>query len=344
MLYQLGGYRPQLQWHQHTYDNRILAEEIAGPGSPLHNRHNAPIELILGIRISGTTHLLLTHDEVSGLCRRNRNLPWPRGRPFLSSDFESLSPIYFNTVEELTNLLDKLKPKKTKQDFDTSTLNKGFRDGNAGLLRGAFEHGRIFYKVLHQSIDLQKYGMRDSSWTRSIRVCSFVFNTQHILFDGRSTQDRLRYPRVLDIAFAEAKIPSLELDPSTATYIIKAENRTLNKSKGFFRLPFAHGTTDTLPEHEISNRFQDIFQSYQDRPMVLLVYEEELTKNALKNLGVPTEAFTADLKHLLEKMEEDQKPPISSSRDPRNYNIKKEEDHKPLISPSRDPRKYTIKK
>ena len=78
--------------------------------------------------------------------------------------------------------------------------------------------------------------MRDSSWTKSIRVCSFVFNTPHIIFDGRSTQDRLRYPKVLDIAFAEAKIPSLELDPSTATYIIKAENRTLNKSKGSFKL------------------------------------------------------------------------------------------------------------
>ena len=32
--------------------------------------------------------------------------------------------------------------------------------------------------------------------------------------------------------------------------------------------------------------------------MVLLVYEEELTKNVLKNLGVPTETFTNDLKHL----------------------------------------------
>lgn len=94
-----------------------------------------------GIRRSGTVHLLLTDDEVSEFCRRNRNLPWPR-RPFVSSDFESLSPIYFHTVEELTNLLEKLKPKKTKQDYDTSTVNKGFRDGNAGVLRGAFEHGR----------------------------------------------------------------------------------------------------------------------------------------------------------------------------------------------------------
>ena len=33
--------------------------------------------------------------------------------------------------------------------------------------------------------------------------------------------------------------------------------------------------------------------------MVLLVYEGELTKNVLKNLGVSTEAFKTDLKHLL---------------------------------------------
>ena len=37
-----------------------------------------------------------------------------------------------------------------------------------------------------------------------------------MIFNGRSTQDRLRYPKVLDIAFAEAKMLSLELDPSTA--------------------------------------------------------------------------------------------------------------------------------
>jgi hypothetical protein len=43
-------------------------------------------------------------------------------------------------------------------------------------------------------------------------------------------------------------------------------------------------------------------------------------------------------------MEEDHKPLISPSRDPRNYSIRKEEDHKPPISPSRDPRNYSIKK
>jgi hypothetical protein len=60
----------------------------------------------------------------------------------VSSDFESLSPIYFHTVEELKNHLGELRPKKQGTGFDTSTFNKGFRDGNAGVLRGAFEHGR----------------------------------------------------------------------------------------------------------------------------------------------------------------------------------------------------------
>ena len=95
-----------------------------------------------GIRRPGTVHLLLTHEEVAGFFRRNRDLPRPRGRPFVSSDFESLSPIYFHTVEELTNYLGELRPKRQGKDFDTSTVNKGFRDGDAGVLRGAFEHGR----------------------------------------------------------------------------------------------------------------------------------------------------------------------------------------------------------
>ena len=67
--------------------------------------------------------------------------------------------------------------------------------------------------------------MRDS-----ICVCSFVFNTPHIIFDDRSTQDRLRYPKVLDIVFADVITPSLELDLS-AIHDIKAENRTQQKRR-----------------------------------------------------------------------------------------------------------------
>ena len=41
-----------------------------------------------------------------------------------------------------------------------------------------------------------------------------------ILYPGSS-----EIPKVLDISFVEVKILSLELDPSTATHIIKADNK-----------------------------------------------------------------------------------------------------------------------
>ena len=58
-----------------------------------------------------------------------------------------------------------------------------------------------------------------------------------ILYPGSS-----EIPKVLDIAFVEVKILSLELDPSTATHIIKADNTEDTQQKqGFFKI----GTSPT---------------------------------------------------------------------------------------------------
>jgi len=58
--YQLGGFRPQIQWFRH--DEKKLAQAIAGDGSPLRVG-KAPVELIYGIKRCGTSHLLLTESQ-----------------------------------------------------------------------------------------------------------------------------------------------------------------------------------------------------------------------------------------------------------------------------------------
>lgn len=61
-------------------------------------------------------------------------------------DFESVSPIYFNSADELKKKLGLLKQKQRKgkkeEPWDTSQANRSFTDGDRGILRGEFEHGR----------------------------------------------------------------------------------------------------------------------------------------------------------------------------------------------------------
>jgi hypothetical protein len=71
----------------------------------------------------------------------------PLKRPRMSTDFESLSPITFQGVEDLTKKLSSYKPKYTKRRTtiqDNSPANHSYFlvGEEPNLTRGAFEHGR----------------------------------------------------------------------------------------------------------------------------------------------------------------------------------------------------------
>lgn len=102
------------------------------------------ISFVLGIKRSGSSHLLLTESQTGDLARFFR-LPHPTTRSIPASEFESLSPIAFWDAEELTKKLASLKPKshKGKEPYDSSQANKQYNiDGTDGIQRAAFEHGR----------------------------------------------------------------------------------------------------------------------------------------------------------------------------------------------------------
>lgn len=156
-----------IDYDRFRYDDKRLAQTIAGQGSPLRVG-NDPLELILGesdpkitlkdeqlanqpvfnhyigIKRSGTSHLLLTESQAWDVSSRLR-LPSPSGSPIPSTSFESLSPIDFWDAEELAKKLATLKPKhhKGRSQVDNSQVNKSFNEGgDQGIYRAAFEHGR----------------------------------------------------------------------------------------------------------------------------------------------------------------------------------------------------------
>ncbi|THH27430.1 hypothetical protein EUX98_g6762 [Antrodiella citrinella] len=109
-LYQLGGFRA----HTSVMIPRDLAALVCPKGG---------IELILGVLPSGATYLLLEEGPFLRLFRRSRDRPWS------SSDFRSLSPIYFDSREALEKKLEQYvhnKKNKKGQPRDRSKANTAY--------------------------------------------------------------------------------------------------------------------------------------------------------------------------------------------------------------------------
>ena len=96
----------------------------------------------LGIKIHGTSHLLITKENAEMLAHSERER-YPHGPPLSARDFESLSPISFHDAEELGKKISSLKPRGGKnRPGDTSQANRGYDRARDDFYRGAFEHGR----------------------------------------------------------------------------------------------------------------------------------------------------------------------------------------------------------
>lgn len=168
-MYPLGGkVYEALRQHQHPHDGGLKLELTLGVFqslikslSPTHSS---------GIKRSGTSHLLLTKDEhdtiqresnkIEGATRaafyntpftseKNRKqaeeamrcsfLRWS-GIRFTAADFESVSPIAFKDLQELSAKLESLKPVR-QAPTDNSAANRAFQHGERPH-RGQFENSR----------------------------------------------------------------------------------------------------------------------------------------------------------------------------------------------------------
>ncbi|KAF8063358.1 hypothetical protein FPV67DRAFT_239018 [Lyophyllum atratum] len=320
--YQIGGFRPHVDWPEYRYDDKKLAQIIAGDASPLRTRGRGPqepIELVLGIKRTGTSHLLLSGQQIQDIVRAFHE-PYPRAPPALSTDFESLSPIYFRNPSEFADKFGTLKIKtvKNRVSTDNSQSNKQFVSGDDGVQRGGFEHGRLLYQILHNPINPEMYSLDDTSWTRSFRVYSFVFTPRSD--DIRVSAERRMNPTALDCGISEATIPELQLKAGSSIHLYSTNNRFMNA--GSKKLIFQHGTTEELDSMVMSARLKGFFEEQTVSnlgPMILLVHDEEMSTNMLRKCGVDVSSWDSGLKGLLgfEAPEGRQGAGPSRSNDPR---------------------------
>ncbi|KAG6830697.1 hypothetical protein H0H92_015173 [Tricholoma furcatifolium] len=302
-FYQIGGFRPHLQWWHYGKDQTLI-EEVAGTHSPLRSPGNEYIELVLGIKPTGTSHLLMTEPQVKSMVRAYRK-PYP-SHYTSASEFESLSPIYFRSKDEFQETFRRLKitsTKKGRENWDNSPENKPFSLGSLNLRRGSFEHGRS----APDAIDVNKFNLGNLTWVQAAAVYSFAFSLRAP--DTRSREDRMRYPLqgALDCGLARATIPYLHYQEGSAIHYIFSNNRVLGQGPKSPKLRFLHGETKELVDLEIVDMIRNFFSAMTNNgategasaPIILLVHDEEVAMSILKACGVDTSNWKSGLKDIL---------------------------------------------
>lgn len=128
----------------------------------LADRDTGHLQLILGILESGASYLLLTPSEMDDIARTARQKPTRGRNTYPASDFLSLSPISFETVDALTKKLKSytqstkssrkknratVESRANEEPHDSSQSNKTYVRGERSR-RYAFEQQRSAHESL----------------------------------------------------------------------------------------------------------------------------------------------------------------------------------------------------
>ncbi|KAJ6470817.1 hypothetical protein C8R47DRAFT_1054685 [Mycena vitilis] len=224
-----------------------------------------------------------------------------QGVCFAPADLESLSTISFADMDELLAKLQSLNPPGRKAAVDNSPANKAFQDAALGIGRGQFENSRLFYQVLQSTMpipDRKLCALGDSSWTSSIRVFTLCYNTW--TSDTRPLQERKSHPRLLDIGWCEAPVPSLEGENKMPRHIVIQENQLLTNHGKKDR--YEYGETEICGMQVAAQRVQAVFGKYAQptpHPAILLVHNVETALTVLSNIGVDLSHWDLQLRNLL---------------------------------------------
>ncbi|KAJ7633782.1 hypothetical protein DFH06DRAFT_1479404 [Mycena polygramma] len=244
-------------------------------------------------------------------------LRWRYNVCFTSLHFESVSTIPFANIGELSVKLESLQPGR-KAAVDNSPANKAFQVAALGIGRGQFENSRLFYQVLQSTMpipDRKLCALGDTSWTSSIRVFSFCYNTW--TSDTRPLQDRKSRPRLLDIGWCEAAVPSLEGEHKMPRHIVIQENQQLINCGKKDR--YEYGETEICSIRIATQRVQAVFGKYAQptpHPAILLVHNVETALTVLSNIGVDVSHWDLRLANLLRSTDSPNPPTRGGSQRP----------------------------
>jgi hypothetical protein len=295
IYYQVGGFGAHIKG---GYDINLLGRTFAGDQSPLRVDQKG-VELVLGVVKSGATYVLITGEQARAF---NNISVESRRPPCEPNDFESLSPIFFTGAKDLSSFMSRHKTKNTggQRGTDNSQANRHYimTNGNEGILRGAFEHSRVLFRIFKDEIDIRKFSIHDLRWMTHLRMYSLVFNTW--ARDERPKQDRLENPKLVDIGWTKVSIPDLR--PMETVHYIQSENTMFGQGPKLDSQEFLHGTSETISKASISQHLSDLFLGDGNQggdPIILLVNGDESTRYALRSLGIDVTAWKSGIKELL---------------------------------------------
>jgi len=83
--------------------------------------------------------------------------------------------------------------------------------------------------ITKNQIDASKFGLDDTSWSRSFRMYSLAFNIWPV--DNRTTREKLERPLMLDISWTQVELPEFFTTMGDAVHLVPSSARFLRKGK-----------------------------------------------------------------------------------------------------------------
>ncbi|CAE6461244.1 unnamed protein product [Rhizoctonia solani] len=295
-FYQVVGYQGHFRpnyWkpHRDFGDHHEFAQEphaveaIAGSKSELWvktdsegNETTPFIELIMGVRPHGAISILIPEGHFDyhikpamGWTHRSHSCP----DPYPTTMYASLSPIRFESKNELAEMLKNLRPAKAgMKRCDDSKLNKYMKEGDLKPERGMFEQARLLWQILYASrTDLPTiYGLPAPPSDLRLVYFSFTLWIDPTTYNISANEDS----QVLDFGWHE---PSTE---TTQHYIIEEYASVLKGSLD--KADFAHGESTTIHESNIANTLRSLFTG--PHPIVLVTHDRARASRFLASKGI----------------------------------------------------------
>ncbi|KAF8127847.1 hypothetical protein EV363DRAFT_1341549 [Boletus edulis] len=307
--YQISGY----QAHSHNwfkkFDDKPLIREIMTMKSKLFRTRgeDSPVELVLGILPSGASYLLMTGEQMQTFTLKHRlNIP---KTPWRASDFRSLSPIYFNSTDELSAKFATYKQRprnKNRRDhekpLDNSQANRGFvqpgPNDTAVLYRDYFEQQRTLYRLVTRDLEPGKVGLVTPPWLGGVRIVSLVLGEWTV--DNRPRTVRLNDPRLVDVGWTDALLPSFFENLTGSTVHLKLESTVKMINPGSKNPYFSQVVEDDLAG--LYQRLRDLLSHDANKsgiPLIVLVHDEDMARGLLSRAGINLDLWSSGLSNLL---------------------------------------------
>ncbi|KAI6144380.1 hypothetical protein BKA82DRAFT_4177387 [Pisolithus tinctorius] len=275
-FYQVSGFRAHSNGWFKQYDDKPMIRALASERSKdfRPGGSDAPLELVLGILPSGASYVLLSTEQMHSFTQKHR-LSIPR-RPWRSSDFLSLSPVYFRTEAELSSKLATIGG-ETEEPKDNSQANRGYVH-----YRAYVEQQRMLYHLLAKLIMPEKFALSPPTWLAGVRVISIVF--------VQWSYERLQNPNLIEVGITDAHFPSF-FDTLTGTTLhLKLKQAAKNPHS---KLP-NHSKVEEITKPELPQRLCTL-----GMPLIVLCHDEEMTRSILGRAGIDIDSFESGLSGLL---------------------------------------------